>query len=50
MIIKKQGSPTRQGTVKRGTPTRLGTVNYSALTRRGTGKTRFPDASGYREA
>ena len=36
---KKQGSPTRQGTVKRGTPTR-----------RGTGKTWFPDASGYRES
>ena len=33
-LSKKQGSPTRQGTVKRGTPTRRGTVNYSSLTRR----------------
>ena len=49
-LSKKQGSPTRQGTVKRGTPTRRGTVNYSSPTRRGTGKTWFPDASGYRES
>ena len=47
---KKQGSPTRQGTVKRGTPTRRGTVNYSSPMRRGTGKTWFPDASGNRES
>ena len=31
-LSKKQGSPTRQGTVKRGTPTRRGTVNHGTPT------------------